>query len=175
MSTYFGAVGQTLKLWTMWKGEDGKTNFKMERWGIMDLKLIQTFLVASLFTVAWFAVLIWLLFQYMFLISINFSTSNVEDNSNLQLTKQATVQPSRTTTTYVRSSVHYAPLFVCLCFCVVIFFCIVKRNLLCVVLRVDINEQHSAGGATMAIISWWRRLEGNPTSEGGPFKVSRDS
>ena len=36
----------------------------------------------------------------------------VEDNSNLQLTKQATVQPSRTTTTYIRSSVHYAPLFV---------------------------------------------------------------
>ena len=27
-------------------------------------------------------------------------------------------------------------------------FCIVKKNLLCVVLRVDISEQHSAGGAT---------------------------
>ena len=27
-----------------------------------------------------------------------------------------------------------------------------KKNLLCVVLRVDISEQHSAGGATMIII-----------------------
>ncbi len=79
----------------------------------------------------------------MFLTSINFSTSNVEDNSNLRLTKQATVQPSRTTNTYERSGVHYAPLFVCLCFRGV------KKNLLCVVLRVDISEQHSAGGATM--------------------------
>jgi hypothetical protein len=83
----------------------------------------------------------------MFLTSINFSTSNVEDNNNLQLTKQATVQPSRTAAAYVRSSVHYAPLFVCLCFCGVIFFCIVKRNLPCVVLHVDISERHSAG--------WW--------------------
>jgi hypothetical protein len=31
-------------------------------------------------------------------------------------------------------------------------FCIVKKNLLCVVLRVDISEQHSAGSATMIII-----------------------
>ena len=66
----------------------------------------------------------------------------VEDNSNLQLTKQATVQPSRTTTTYIRSSVHYAPLFVSPSS---FALCIVKIPLVSVVLREDISEQHSTG------------------------------
>jgi hypothetical protein len=90
-------------------------------------------------------------FKIFYLFSIKFWISNVEDNSNLQLTKQATLQPSRTTTTYVLSSMHYAPSFVCLCFGGVIFLCIVKFPWFassCV----DISEQQSAGGANEMII-----------------------
>jgi hypothetical protein len=66
------------------------------------------------------------------------------DNSNLQLTKQATVHLSRTTATYVRprSSVHHASLVVRLCFGGVIFLCIVKNSHGFRCLAVDIGEQH---------------------------------
>ena len=67
----------------------------------MDLKLIYNFLVASLFTGTWFADFIWLLFQvsgffsnFDHLLDQQHLGSNVENNSNLHLTKQATTPGS---------------------------------------------------------------------------------
>jgi hypothetical protein len=109
----------------MRKGEDGKgQKLRYGKVGIMDLKLIHKFLVASLFTGTWFL----FLSDYCFIFFSNFDQTldqqrrGQQYSSKLQLTKQVTVQSSRTTSSYVRSSVHYAPLFVCLCFRGVIFF-----------------------------------------------------
>ena len=46
--------------------------YDMERWGIIDLKLIQIFLVASLFTGIWFAALSDYYFKILYLFSIKF-------------------------------------------------------------------------------------------------------